>query len=411
MDEFQELEQRPGEEPEHAPVHGLVEAGDAEGGLIGLQDRHGLGATEEALGLGDLAAWIDRAGGAHIVGLEDVDAAGLGDAKLALDSLVLGGDQRGQPILVCDPGPAAGGGDGGAAVLGPLLELDQPQLFAQPADRTLVDDGVRADIAGHALALHRAVGRQGHGAGPGVGHGVGDGEHEAVVHRDLPGEGQARAVGGLQGDGRARRQGRARCLGPDGGGGGQARYIGPGPAELRELGVLGALRPQQLHRRRVLGHGLAVLLEIEIVETGATQGDRTRQGRCFDPHPGAGGGGGLAGNQGFGGGGRRLGEVLGLDLGAGGRRVAGQFGFTGLGARAHDQELVGQQQRHRRDHEDNRVAVRVVLHGARAQTEGGEARSGARVSLSAPRLISALFTSSSKRAQGRVGAPPRAMNT
>ena len=374
-DEVEEGEHRPGDEPEVPPVDGHVEVRHAQLGLVVLQHRNRLGAGEQAGGLGDLAAGGDDPRLADIVGFVDVGRTGLGHPVLALDALFLIRDHGGEPVLVGDAGPAAGGGDRrAAAVLQPLGVLHLAQFVAEPADRAFMDDLYLAQAGRDALALDRAVGSERHRSRAGVGHGVGHREHEAVVHLDLAGKGQALAGAGAQRQRLAGREGRTLDQLPDGVCGRQAGQVGAGPAELGEVGVARALRAQQLHRRRGLVDRLAVVLQEQVVDPRAAQGDRTAQGRSRDRRPGAGCGGLLTrdhhGSR------RRAGEHAGL-LGLHGRSLlADHVGVPPLGGGVHDQELVGDQDQNRADHEDDRIAVVVLLH--KDARSGGGGRRGAR---------------------------------
>ncbi len=384
--------------------------GDAELGLVAGQQGHGLGAGEEVLGRGHLTAGPDGPRGAGVVGLIDVELAVLGVAVDGVDLLARIGDQGRQPVFVGDAGPGAGGVEllGRGAVLRQVLVLERPHAPVEVADRALVDDAVFADVRRHALALHRAIGRERHRQGAGVGDGVGEGEHVVLVHVDLARERQALAVGVGQDDRLAGRERGALGERPGGGGARQARHVLADPAEVHEPGEGRAFRPQHLDRRRVLGRRLAVLGEEEVVEACAAQRDRALQRRRRHRDTGAGGQGRGAGH------GRRRGERGGArHHRGGGRRVGLELGLAAPVRRLDHPDLVDDEQDRGAYAEDEQVTIVFGHRGEAAQSwEGGAcAGSRARPSPSAASLISALFTSSSKRGQGRVVTPPRAMNT
>ena len=367
-DEVEEGEQRPGQEPEHPPVHRVVQVGDAQLGLVGGEQGNGLGAGEQVLGDADLGARRDHPRGAGIVGLIDVDAGVLGVAVDRVDRLGWVWDQRRQPVFVGDAGPGGGGIErlGRGALLRQVLVFEAPHAAVEIAGGALMDDAGLADIVRHALALDGAIGRKGHRSGAGVGHRVGQREQVVVVHLDPAGEGQPLVVGVGQRHRTAGRERRALGQGPQRRRRRQAGDVLAHPAIVHEPGEGGAFRPQQLDRRGGLVGGLAVLGEEQVVEPGAAQRDRAVQRRRHHRHAGAGG-------QGRGAGHRRRNAHAGHGQGSGrtdgghGRGTAGglggDLGLAALGGRL-QHELVVEQEHERRAHEeDDRVAVGLVLHG------------------------------------------------
>ena len=268
-------EQRPGQEPEHAPVDSLVEFRDAQGLLVALQQGHGLGAGEQVLGDDNLGAGGDGAGLAGEIGLEDVEASSLRIPEDGVDVFRGRGDQRRQPVDVGYAGPGVGGVE--ADRLGVLLRqvavLELPGAIGQVADDAFMDDLFLADVGRNALALDRAVGRQGDGNGAGVGHGVRNREHVVRIHLDPAREGQAGGRDVAEHHRVAGRQGVPLGQGPDGRGCRQARHVLTDPAEIHEPRKRNALRFEELDRRRILVGSFAELQKEQIIHPRAAQGD------------------------------------------------------------------------------------------------------------------------------------------
>ena len=236
------------------------------------------------LDLGHLTTRLDRARGPQDPGLVDVVGGGVCDAELGLDGLVLRRDQRRHPVFVGDAQPAAGGVEFLAWLLGPVAVLQlggcKAVALGEGADAALVQDLGLAQRRGHALALDAAIGGDGDGGGAQVGHRVGHGEHVAGVDRQHAGEAQALAVVPGQGDRGRRRQGRSGGQPPDRIGPRNAtRDIGSGPAELGEIGVLHALRTEQLLVRRRRVDGLPIVFQEQVVDPPALERQRTLQRR------------------------------------------------------------------------------------------------------------------------------------
>lgn len=272
-------------------------------------------------------------------------------------------------------------------------------------------DAVLAQRRRDALALDRAERGERHRLGGGVGHSVDHGEHVLVVDRDHSREGEPLAVGVGEGHRLAGCEHRALRQGPDGLRARQAGDVRAGPAHVGEPGVLRALGAQQFDGGRVLVQRLAVFHEVEIVDPGALQRQRALQRRRGDRHPGRGGHRGVA-RDGL----RRGGRGGAIDRSRrGGGRLAGALLRLALGLRVDHEHLVDQEQEGRAHEEDDRVAGVVVSHerGRRFPSEE-EGAGPSRIwepARSAASLNSALFTSSSKRTQGRFSTPPRAMIT
>ena len=391
MEGGEQAEHRAGDEPKIAPVHRIVrEVRHAEVALITLQELDPLGAGEQAPGLGQAAARGDLAGLALIDGLVHIHAVGGGDAKTALHRFGLFWNHRRQPVLVGQTRPAAIVADVGVALFLPVLEgLDAKfVLFAQRCDAAFVDQRVGIQDR-FALMLHRAVGDDSHRRRRVVLDLLGDREHEVIVDGDGAAEDQA--LSAVKGE-RNRLAGAehvARGLRPEAGGGRGVRRARP--AELGEIGLLRAFGAEQLDLGRALGRGDGVLLEIEVVDPRAAQGDRALQRRGVDGHAG----GGL--QRLFAG--RHLGRLgHGGDLG-GGRALAGDLLQVPLLGRLQHKHIVGQQHQHGDHGESDRVARVLLIHQAvrlRAlgRTEGGGAR---RLRpLSRPRLSASLRGASSE---------------
>ncbi|MNJ37164.1 hypothetical protein D3C77_319730 [compost metagenome] len=433
VEELHHGEDRARQEPEHAPVDGVDEARQAQRFLIGLQHLGALGAGEQALGLLDLAARLDGAGGAQHGGFMDVQPLRVAHREAAFDGLVLGRDQGRQPVFVGDAHPAAGRLLLDARLLGPVLVLDlfggELAVRTEGADGPLVQDHLLAQVDRNALALDAAVGGDGDGLGPQVGHRVLDREHILVVNRDDAREAQAVAVVPGQFDRGGRGQGLALGQAPDGVGAGHAAGdVRAAPAELGEIGVLHALRAEQLDRRRTPVQRLAVVGQIQVVDARALQRQRAVQLRRLDRHAGDGAQG--------------LGAVLDEDARrrAGRRQARVGRGLArllllggddlrlapALGLRTHHHEVVDAHDQGRAHEEDDGVARILVLHrGQRSWSArlgggarfviGAGGRSARSPSFGAARgvasLVRADFTSSSKRSQSRSAVPMRAINT
>ena len=170
--------------------------------------------------------------------------------------------------------------DGG---VGLLLDRIVGRLaqFLDETEVALVQHGI-ARRRRFALALDQRVGRERHRRLPLVGNALGNREHVVAVHRDLAREDEAVAVVEGQRDRGCRRELLAVGL-PQRVGIGQGQFA----ALLREAG-LGVVRPRRARRRqqhdmrRPLIERLAVVLQREIVEPAALQGDRADQRRRVD---------------------------------------------------------------------------------------------------------------------------------
>ncbi|CAL1690544.1 hypothetical protein MMB232_00671 [Brevundimonas subvibrioides] len=262
-----------------------------------------------------------------------------------------------------------------ARLLGPVAVLQLAGDVAIPlgegADAALVQDLGLAQRRRHALALDAAIGGDGDGGGAQVGDRVGHGEHVAVIDRQHAGEAQALTVVPGQGDRRRRRQGRSGRQPPDGVGTRNATAdVRPGPAELGEIGVLHALRPEQLLIGRGRVDGLAIVLQEQVVDPPALKRHRTLQrgGRDRDARDVA-EGLGAVGDEGD-----RAGCACGRRDARRGRARRGGLLFLGLGGgsvlrglpllglRAHHEDLVHNQDDRRHHGEDHHVARVLVLH-------------------------------------------------
>ncbi len=227
-----------------------------------------------------------------------------------------------------------------------------------------------AYVGRQASALHGAVGGDVHRGGSVVLDAVGDGEQVLRIDLDLAVEGEAsgRGVGQLQRMGRGERA--LRGLGPERGLVRSAWRADPAGDGV--VGVVGAQRPQQFHRRRARVGGLAVLLQEQVVEARAGEVDRSGEFRRVHRHARTGCEGLGAGQLGrgrlavrreaF----RRLGRGHGV-------RLRG-LGLVALVGRPHDELLIGHDQHEGHDDEDDEVAVVVGLHRARGVPSGGGSR-------------------------------------
>ncbi len=201
------------------------------------------------------------------------------------------GHQRGQPILVGHPGPAAGRGGviGQAGALlalalglgvGGLLQgaVDDAQ---QPLEQHVVAGHLRRVVAPHARPREQLDRRAG-----GVLHPLLDAEHVVVVDRQHDLEGQPGGVVPRQrhrrADAKRRRRGRpygvvARQL---------HRLPGRrGPAILHVIRLRIGARLQQPHQRRVRCQRFAIVLQLQVVDPRAQQADRAHHPRRVDLHP------------------------------------------------------------------------------------------------------------------------------
>ena len=184
-------------------------------------------------------------------------------------------NDRGGPILVGDAEPAAGRlveRNWGFLDLG-ILGLVKA-LLAEHADEAFVQhvDGGRCRLV---VAGDAAIAGKRHGIGAAIRHLVGNGEHVAVVDGDGAGEGDAlfigigqrhrRGFGELGAFGRSPYGGRARQRAGIG-----VRNI----ADFGEIAVMRVGRIEQRDDRAVRLYGLAIGLELQVVETRAGQVDR-----------------------------------------------------------------------------------------------------------------------------------------
>ncbi|MNQ40924.1 hypothetical protein D3C85_545860 [compost metagenome] len=276
VEELHDHEDRTGQEEEVAPVDGVDEPRQIEALFIAGQDFVALGAGEQTLGLLDLTARLDGARRAQHGGFVDVQTVGITDGETALDGFLLVGDERRHPVFVGDAQPAASRLVLDAGLLGPVLVLDlfsgELAVRAEGADGAFVQDHLLAQISGHALALDATIGGDGDRLAAQVGDGVGDGEDVLVVDGDDAREAQALAIVPGQLDRGGRRQGRALGQGP---GrvrtGNAAGHVGAAPAKLGEVGVLHALRAEQLDRGRILVQRLFVVSQIQVIDARALQ--------------------------------------------------------------------------------------------------------------------------------------------
>ena len=136
----------------------------------------------------------------------------------------------------------------------------------------------------HAVAHHQRIGIKRRRGGRLVLDAVGDGEHELVVDRDLAREDEAMAVVPLQRHRLARREHRAALQRPHRVVVRQrlvhARRIAP--AEIDEIGIVGALGRQQHDLRALLVGGLVIIFQAQIVEARALQHQRAVDRRRVD---------------------------------------------------------------------------------------------------------------------------------
>ena len=136
----QQPEEGPGEEPEPAPVHRIVEMADALAVLIAAQDVHHLGAGEQAVGDAGGAARRDVARAQTVIGLIGIDAGRCLGAQIgAVEVLALGRHDRRHPVFVGDADPAAGGGEGLGRRAGILEVAVFGVLFAAIGDADKAD--------------------------------------------------------------------------------------------------------------------------------------------------------------------------------------------------------------------------------------------------------------------------------
>ncbi|MNZ79965.1 hypothetical protein D3C78_985840 [compost metagenome] len=135
------------------------------------------------------------------------------------------------------------------------------------------------------VARHAAIGGEGDRSLSRVLDLVGDRDHVMLVDRNRAGENHALGIGVGEGDRGGFRQLLAACQRPDGGRTGNAAdFLCSNKTEFGEVAVLGVGgREQRDDRARVID-GLMVILEPDVIETGAGEIDRTGDGVGVDGH-------------------------------------------------------------------------------------------------------------------------------
>ncbi len=354
-EELEHVEDRLGQEEQPSPIHRPLELGNAQSVLVIGEQRHDLGAGEQPVCDRDLLAGGYGAGGAQVADVIDVHGLVGGGAVEGPDLLGLIGDQRGQPVLVGDAEPTAVGGLVDFALLLPAPVALQLEAVAKPADGALVHVGGAQDVRWQAAALHLPERRDRDRGGALVRHRVGDGEHVLRVHGDGAGERQTLGRTVAEHDRVPGRERTTAARGPERVQARQALQVGADPAELGEIGVDCALRPEQLHRRRLRIQGLVVAAEEQVVEARALQGHRALERRRLDGDARAGRLGLCAADRE-----RRLDRDARM-LGRRGRGLGLSFGLPPLARGPQDEQLIGQQHHHHADDEDDRISG-VVLH-------------------------------------------------
>jgi hypothetical protein len=191
------------------------------------------------------------------------------------------GNQGGQPILVRDAEPAAGGLEVELPVVDHIAVVDLLEGLVEHPDQAFVQD-VEAQDLRRAGARNQAVGRQLDVRVAVVHHPLGDGEHVVLVELQDALEAQALAVVPSQGHRRSGAEA-VRVRLPQAVAAGQRRPPGArGPAEIGVIGLDRTDREQQFDQGAVRLDCFTVALEDEIVETAALEGDRAGQGGAVD---------------------------------------------------------------------------------------------------------------------------------
>ncbi len=363
---------------EPAPVDQQFDTIETIGLLVAGDDLVFLGASEN---IGFVA---DRGTGRHhdrlsldIAGLEDIGAGGCRIGKAGIDVGVGLGQHGGRPVFVGNAEPAGGRGE-----IDLLLVL-QIGIFAgniivraQDANRAFVLDEEVLHLR-VAVADNARIGEQGHVACAGVFDGLGDGEEIEFVDRKGAAENQALTIVEAQRYRRLRGQrGIVAFDRPDAlaagqcDGGARSR----GPALLDEIGVAETGRLEQRDNRRVRIDGLAILLELQVVDTGAGQVDRAIEVGCGNGHPVAGRQGTVAVGKDL----RRVASCCGSGCGRGavgiglrdgelfslGLLAGGDLGLalSPLELRAGNEELPAEQHNHAEHDGEDHIAI-VRIHG------------------------------------------------
>ncbi len=256
--------------------------GNVLAGLIAFEDVHHLGAGEQPVGDGGGLAGRNGPRIQPVIGLIGLGARiGARAQILAVEGLVRRRHHGRHPVFVGDADPAAGGTEAlgrGAGFLEVVI-LGVDFAAVRHPDKAFMQDPA-GDGLGNVLARDIAVREQIHRRAALVGDAVGDREHVFVVDGDGAGEDQAMAIVPAQDHRMARRQDAAIHLGPF------TAVIGhvggADPAELRIIGIVGALGGQQHDLRRFGIDRVVILLQAQIVDARALEQDGAVHHRGVD---------------------------------------------------------------------------------------------------------------------------------